>query len=165
MSSFRVRPRFKHLVKMPASEVESVIMSSIKEERYVYAEGFLQGHADLKIPVEERHYWSPQLHVSTEQTADGTIIRGLYGPNPTVWGLFFFGYLTLGVLFFFAGFWGMTKLTLGHTANILWALPILAGLALTLYIIAQMGQKIGADQMYRLHYFYEGIFEDKVAIT
>ncbi len=165
MSSFRVRPRFKHLVTTNSEEVEAVIMSAVRSTNYVYTEGFVQGHADLKIPAEERHYWSPQLHVSTEQTDEGTIIRGLYGPNPTVWGMFFFGYLTVGVLFFFAGFWGLTKLTLGHSAEILWALPALAVVALVLYLVAQMGQKLGAEQMYRLHYFYEEIFENKVAIS
>jgi len=105
MSSFRVRPRFKHLVDFDAKEAEGVIMISVQGAEYVFAEGFLQGHADGKIPLSERYFWSPQLHLSTEQTEQGTIIRGLYGPNPTVWGLFFFGYLTLGVLSFFAGFW------------------------------------------------------------
>ena len=141
MSSFRVRPRFKHLVQLEAKEAEEVIMSNVMGTEYVFAEGFLQGHADIKIPVAERHFWSPQLHLSTEQTEKGTIIRGLYGPNPTVWGLFFFGYLTLGVLSFFAGFWGLTKLTLGHSAQILWALPAMGALALLLYLIAQDGTK------------------------
>ena len=140
-------------------------MDSVGQSEYVHAAGFVQGHVDIKIPVAERHYWSPQLHISTEQTDDGTIIRGLYGPNPTVWGLFFFGYLTVGVLSFFAAFWGFSQLTLGHDARILWALPVLAVVALVLYLIAQMGQKIGADQMFRLHYFYEEIFHDKVPIT
>ncbi len=165
MSSFRIRPRFKHLVDKKAEKVEETIMKSVEKTDDVYAEGFLQGHANIRIPAAERHYWSPQLHISTEQTEEGTIIRGLYGPNPTVWGLFFFGYVSLGILFFFAGFWGLTKWNLGQPAGVLWTLPILAGAALLLYIIAQMGQKIGAEQMYRLHHFYEAIFKDKVKIS
>lgn len=164
MSSFRIRPRFKHLVTKQVREVEDEIISAMDQTKEVYTAGFVQGHLYLLIPVKERHYWSPQLHLSTEQTDEGTIIRGLYGPNPTVWGLFFFGYVTLGMAFFFIGFWGLSKWSLGQPSGILWALPFIAGAAMVLYIIAQMGQKVGAEQMFRLHHFYEEIFEDKVHI-
>lgn len=165
MSSFRIRPRFKHLVTKKVEEVECEIIAFLEDTQEIYTAGFLQGHTHLLIPVKERHFWSPQLHLSTEQTEEGTIIRGLYGPNPTVWGLFFFGYLALGMAFFFTGIWGLSKWSLGQPAGILWALPILAAAALGLYLIAQMGQKVGAEQMYRLHHFYEEIFEDKVKIN
>ncbi len=165
MSSFRIRPRFKHLVTKEVKEVESDILESLASTEEIYTAGFVQGHTHLLIPINERHFWSPQLHLSTEGTEEGTIIRGLYGPNPTVWGLFFFGYGALGMAFFFISFWGMTKWSLGQPATILWALPFIAGVALILYLIAQMGQKVGAEQMYRLHHFYEEIFEDKVKIS
>ncbi len=166
MSSFRIRPRFKHLVKLDEAAVEHQIKESQDRSDDVCVVDFLSsGHVNVKIPLSERHFWSPQLHLSTEATEDGTIIRGLYGPNPTVWGLFFFGYVSIGILFFFAGFWGLTRWNLGMSYEILWALPILAGAALVLYIIAQTGQKIGAEQMFRLHHFYEDTFHDKVSIN
>lgn len=165
MSSFRFRPRFKHLVAKSINEVETEILASLTTTEEVYTVGFVQGHTHLLIPIQERHFWSPQLHLSTEATANGTIIRGLYGPNPTVWGLFFFGYITLGMAFFFTSLLGLTKWSLGQSANFLWLLPIIAGVAIALYFVAQMGQKVGAEQMYRLHHFYEGIFQDKVKLS
>lgn len=165
MSSFRIRPRFKHLVPKALAEVEKEIIQSLEANQEVYTAGFVQGHAHLLIPVKERHFWSPQLHLSTEASDEGTIIRGLYGPNPTVWGLFFFGYVALGMAFFFTSFWGLTKWSLDQPAGILWALPFIAVAAVVLYLIAQMGQKVGAEQMYRLHHFYEEIFENKVKIS
>ncbi len=164
MSSFRIRPRFKHLIEKEISEVETDILNSLNATEEVYTAGFVQGHAHLLIPIEERHFWSPQLHLTVESTKAGTVIRGLYGPNPTVWGLFFFGYVTLGMAFFFSSFWGLTQWSLGQSSRILWTLPFIAGVATILYLIAQMGQKIGAEQMYRLHHFYEAIFEDKVKV-
>ena len=165
MSSFRIRPRFKHLVSKPATEVEIDILHALETTQEIYTAGFVQGHTHLLIPVKERHFWSPQLQLSTESTEEGTIIRGLYGPNPTVWGLFFFGYITLGMAFFFSSFWGLTKWSLGQPATVLWALPFIALAALILYLIAQMGQKVGAEQMFRLHHFYEEIFKEKVSIN
>lgn len=165
MSSFRVRPRFKHLVAKSINEVETEILASLATTQEIYTAGFVTGHSHLLIPIKERHFWSPQLHLSTEATEEGTIIRGLYGPNPTVWGLFFFGYVALGMAFFFTGFWGLTQWSLGQPAMVLWALPFITGMAFVLYFIAQFGQKVGAEQMYRLHHFYEGIFQNKVNIS
>ncbi len=164
MSSFNIRPRFKHLIHNNQENVEKAINDALEKAKDTCIADSLSGHINIKIPAAERHFWSPQLNLTTEQTEDGTVIRGLYGPNPTVWGIFFFGYVSLGLLFMGLGMWGLTRYNLGLNSEILWSLPVLAGCALVLYLIAQFGQKIGADQMYRLHHFYEDIFHDKVTI-
>lgn len=112
----------------------------------------------VNIHPKEVHFWSPQLSISFEaDDEDGsfTIIRGLYGPNPTVWAFFFYGYVALGILATFLGMYGFSLYSLGHDAKILWALPVLAVVALALYFVAQFGQKIGAEQMFTLHHFFE----------
>ena len=47
--------------------------------------------------------------------------------------------------------------------EMLWSLPVLTGLALSLYITSQAGQKMGVQQMFYIHHFYEEI-ESKVHI-
>jgi hypothetical protein len=165
MSSFRVRPRFKHFSSDSKEEVEKRLVTALANCQNNCVAVHLPGHMYIKIPLEERHFWSPQLHVTFEESDGGTIIRGLYGPNPTVWAIFFFGYVALGLIFFFAGMWGLSRLSLGMSYDVLWVLPITAVLAIMLYIIAQTGQKIGAEQMYRLHLFYEGSVGDKVHVN
>jgi hypothetical protein len=165
MSSFRVRPRFKQLCDLSQKEVESRLKAALDEENADCVAVSLPGHVYLKIPLEERHFWSPQLHITFEEDGKGTVIRGLYGPNPTVWAIFFFGYVSLGLIFFFAGMWGLSRWSLDMSAGVLWVLPITAVLALVLYIIAQTGQKIGAEQMYRLHLFYEGTIGKRTHIS
>lgn len=165
MSSFRIRPRFKHFSKLSSVEIEDRIQLALEKESADCVAVKLPGHVYLKIPVRERHFWSPQLHVTFEESEEGTIVRGLYGPNPTVWAVFFFGYVVLGLIFFFAGMWGLSQWSLGISAGVLWVLPITAVLALILYIIAQTGQKIGAEQMFRLHLFYENTIGDKMHIN
>jgi hypothetical protein len=112
----------------------------------------------LNIRQQDKHFWSPQLSISFEPDEDDpefTVIRGLYGPNPTVWALFTYGYAAIGIIATFLGMYGFSQYSLGQDATILWALPILALMALVLYIIAQFGQKIGAEQMFTLHHFFE----------
>jgi hypothetical protein len=164
MSSFRIRPRFKHFCSMNKSEVEQKLLDALEQSDKKCVAVYLPGHMYLKIPPEERHFWSPQLHITFEESDEGTIIRGLYGPNPTVWAIFFFGYVFLGVVFFFAAMWGLTRLSLDLSATILWVLPVIVVLAFLLYIFAQTGQKIGAEQMFRLHLFYEDTIDNKVHV-
>ncbi len=168
MTSFRVRPRFKR-------EINESTDSLLEKLRYQVAlphapctmSAIPSGHTHivLKILPEMRHYWSPQLSVSLETLENGnTLLRGLYGPAPSVWTLFTFGYAVLGVLSFFAFSLGFSQWSLGLPAPILWALPVLIVLALGLYISAQFGQKMGTAQTYQLHHFFEEALQVQVKI-
>lgn len=145
--------------------VEASILQVAAHESQQIVADFTPGYINLKIPLQERLYWSPQLTLTFESTEEGTIIRGLYGPSPNVWTAFFFGYAACGILALIAGMWGFARYSLSLSAEMLWALPVLGEIALSLYIIAQMGQKIGAEQMFRLHLFYEEFIQDKIPIS
>ncbi|MDB4538326.1 hypothetical protein N9223_00170 [bacterium] len=73
-------------------------------------------------------------------------------------------YAALAVLSLFAGVFGLSQVMLEKPAPILWALPIMAAVALGLYLIAQGGQKVGAEQMFRIHHFYEQVIKHRVAL-
>jgi uncharacterized membrane protein len=109
--------------------------------------------------------WSPQLDLSFEQERETVIVRGLYGPKPTLWVLFFFGYAIIGLLILFLGIWGFSVWTLGGDATILWVIPGLGVAALILYLVSQAGQKLGAQQMFEIHHFYEGITKDRIIVS
>lgn len=163
MSSFRIRPRFKHLVNETKESLEKRICEALKGGQQFQC-NYLPNHLYIKINPEERHIWSPHLHLSFEQDDHNVIVRGLYGPNPTVWAFFFFGYVALGILSLFVGMWGFSLYSLGKDASILWIIPVFAAIALILYIIGQTGQKLGAQQMFDIHHFYEGLVQDKIVI-
>lgn len=160
MSSFRIRPRFEQTVPYAAREVEQRVLDALKAPSPLCSGLVIPDYIVLKIPLEDRHFWSPQLSLQLEEEEDGrgTLIRGLYGPNPTVWAFFTYGYGALAILGTFIGIIGLSELTLGKSGQILWVLALLAAMALGLYFIAQTGQKIGAQQTYQLHHFYEQTF-------
>jgi hypothetical protein len=164
MSSFRIRPRFKHLVNEEQDALESRILEAMKVECPPCVPNATKGYINLRIPVDEQHFWSPQLTMTFETTEEGTVVRGLYGPNPTVWAIFFFGYVAVGILGSIAAMWGFARMNLDMSYEILWAVPVFAAIALGLYIASQFGQKLGAEQMFRLHHFYEDVVHDKISV-
>ncbi len=155
MSSFRIRPRFKQLTKEPSKHLQDRLIEKLENGVAKFVATSVQDHITLTIPSVEKHFWSPQLSLSFEETEEGTIIRGLYGPNPTVWAVFFFGYVSVGILALFGLMAGSSQLMLGQEAPVLWSLPACGIVAIILYFVAQTGQKMGAEQMFRLHHFYE----------
>ena len=164
MSSFNLRPRFKKLIASNSSSLESALKEALTAKDSVCTGYVGTGYCTIKIPISERHFWSPQLTISFEDIEDKTEIRGLYGPNPTVWAVFFFGYIVLGLTALFILVIGFSRITLDMSGTILWVIPGLGVAALVLYLIAQAGQKIGAEQMYTLHHFFEELLNEKVAI-
>ncbi|CAD5277237.1 MULTISPECIES: hypothetical protein [unclassified Imperialibacter] len=165
MSSFRIRPRFKHRVEaVQKDELESAICAALEQNKQFTFTNF-PDHLYIKINPDERHIWSPQLHLSFDQEGNDVTVRGLYGPNPTIWAFFFFGYVAIGILMLFLGMWGGSLWSLGKDASVLWGIPVLAALAVGLYLFSQAGQKLGAQQMFDIHHFYEGITHNKVVVS
>ena len=164
MSSFRVRPRFQQEVNFSSLEIRDRVKSALSDSSEPYTAIYLPNQITLKIKPDERHFWSPQLNISLEEKEDGTLIRGLYGPNPSIWAMFFFAYSALGIIILFAGMVVLSQLSLGMETPFWWVIPFCTTLILIIYIIAQAGQKIGAQQMFDLHHFYEKILGEKVII-
>jgi hypothetical protein len=164
MSSFRIRPRFRQQVKFSYEDIQDRVKNGLHERKGSYMAIYLPNQITLKIKPEDRHFWSPQLNITLEEKEDGTLIRGLYGPNPSIWAMFFFAYSALGIIILFAGMVVLSQLSLGMETPLWWVIPLCTGLIIIIYIIAQAGQKIGAQQMFDLHHFYEEILGEKIAI-
>ena len=165
--SVHIRPRFKQSTKLQMEELQLRIRALLDSEGAVCTGTMITGHVVLRIPIEDRHFWSPQVSLSLEEMEDesgGTLIRGLYGPNPTVWALFAFGYSAIGFIALFISIIGFSQKNLGQTAPILWVLPFLLIGVVVLYLVAQAGQKLGADEMHTLHGFYENAVGEKVEV-
>ena len=164
MSSFRIRPRFRERMKLSQEAFKQTLHEAIDDnEEFV---GLLsESYCVIKIPHQDRHYWSPQLTITVEdEDGEDITVRGLYGPKPSVWAVFFMAYAALGVLSLFVGVYGLSQIMLEKAAPILWLIPGFAVIALILYFVAQGGQKIGAEQMFRIHHFYESVTKHHVKI-
>lgn len=165
MTSVRIRPRFRVHSEFPISS----ILENVKEVAAADSSCHCTvspHHLNIKIPLANRHFWSPELSLSLEEeTENKTIIRGLYGPNPTVWGMFTLGYGALAVLGLFSMILGLSQLTLDSNAWGLWILLGVSLLSVLLYIFSQAGQKLGVEQTFTIHHFLEKALKQKIHIV
>jgi hypothetical protein len=57
-------------------------------------------HIWMNIAESKREYWSPHLHLELEPKENNeTHIRGLFGPDPTLWTLFMFLHFMVAGIF------------------------------------------------------------------
>ena len=164
MSSFRIRPRFREVTNLTEAEIKSRIESEVNRADSMFSASFSPGFFVVEIAEEEKHYWSPQLSISLQQVEDGVILRGLYGPKPTIWALFFYIYAALGILAFFLGIYVLTRISLDLETHLVWFFPVIGVIAIVFYFIAQFGQKIGSQQMFSLHQLFEAVMKERIKI-
>ncbi|MGF1534786.1 MAG: hypothetical protein ACFCUI_13870 [Bernardetiaceae bacterium] len=167
MTSIRIRPRFRQIIpgEQPA-EVQDYLLACLDRENAPCVRGnHSPGFLVIMIPPSEQHFWSPQLSIEFEEHEKGTLIRGLYGPNPSIWALFAFGYATIGVMTMFISIISFSAISLGSDSPFVWLLPFFVLAGMGLYALAQFGQKLGSEQTFRIHHFLEEALESRIRIN
>ncbi len=160
---YRVRPRFKVESELSVKELIDKIRLALEDENAPCTARVHDGYATLYIPSEEQHYWSPQLTLSVDTKEEGgSLLRGLYGPRPSVWTMFVFFYALIGFAIMVVAIIGFSAWSLGNPIGILYFIPILIAIFLSLYFTAYFGQKIGHDQMLVLHTFVEKALDMRI---
>lgn len=160
----RIRPRIR--VQLPLKEEDIVAgLKTALDAPDSSCEGTaVKGFASIFPRKEEQHFWSPQLTLIFEAVEQGTLLRGLYGPQPTVWTMFVFVYVVLGFSSVMALLMGLSYWSLGKVTFWLWLSPLLSVLILSMYAVAYSGQKLGQKQMTRLHRFIESVFGQEIEV-
>ncbi len=155
LSSFRVRPRFEHVVAAPPDDAHAALLRGLADHDPGLAVKPFPGFIGIHLPDAERRQWSPRLFLSVDAApGGGTRIEGIYGPEIEIWSVFLYGYLGTGLLGTFSGILGVCQHLLGQNPWGLYVCGSMAVGALLLYLFAQLGQKLGAHQTYRLHAAY-----------
>ncbi|MFT5722949.1 MAG: hypothetical protein ACI9JN_000054 [Bacteroidia bacterium] len=98
-----IRPRFRKQSQQSLEALLSQLQLIFDNNEDQILGSIVHRHATVNIPLDQAHFWSPQLTLNFEEVDEGTLIRGLYGTNPNVWLLFMF-------LYFFMGFVAMMLL-------------------------------------------------------
>ncbi|MDH5366151.1 MAG: hypothetical protein OEW67_04140 [Cyclobacteriaceae bacterium] len=151
----KIRLRFKLESKESATAIVSKIDNALKAENAPCTGRINHHFITFHIPVNDQHYWSPQLTLTFDELDEVTTIRGLYAPRPTVWTMFVFFYSVIGMAILVVGTLGLSYKMLDKPADILWWTPVLAIVFMTLYLVAYFGQKMGHKQIETLHNFFE----------
>lgn len=149
-----IRPRFAVEIRHSIEEVVDKITSGLKNQNLVRGK-IDHHHILLFINDTDRHYWSPELSITFDEMEDGNVIRGVFGPRPAVWTMFVFFYSAIGFASLVVLMVAMSYYSLGKSLEILWLLPVLIIIFLSLYLVAYSGKKMGSDQLHILHEFVE----------
>lgn len=165
MSSFRLRPRFTHSIELGVEAARERIVQGVHVDADRCEVKSFPGYVSLNVLEKDSHYWSPRLNLSLEPDGDSkTRVEGTYGPNTNVWAAFLYGYLFVGSASLFSGMLGACQLWLNMQPWGLWIFGVTLLIMAGMYVFAQLGQKIGAQQTFLLHQVYEKAVGESVEI-
>ena len=151
-NSIELRPRFQMDVpKLVATILEDAIAlkDDVKED---YRIKVSDHHIFFFITLAKRKYYSPHLHIELTPKDDGTThVKGLFGPDQTVWTFFMFLHFFVGGVFLIFMMMGYSHWSLDQSIVVDCAVMLfMAILWLLLYVQARINRKKCAPQMYKL---------------
>jgi len=149
-----LRPRFQlELDEAPEKLLVAFKLAGKNSDDFVTSR--VDDHVFIRFPKKKQHFWSPQLHLEIYKIEDQpTVLKGLYGPSPTVWTMFMFLHFVVGTLFIGAGIWVYTNIRLERPSTLpIIAMGTLFVLWFVLYFLGRMGRKAGKNEMLSLQRF------------
>jgi hypothetical protein len=156
------RPGFDHTVEAPPGEVACAVTDLVTGSAPALYGNCLERHFQLTVPADQRHFWSPWLHLELEAhrseaaldpgLARRTYVRGYFTPAPALWTGFLLAHSALWILVFFAGLWGLVQWWyLDQAPWALWIVGLCLLGSLGLLLMARSGQRLAKQQMQDLH--------------
>ena len=164
MSRLGIRPRFEQDVDLDPDAAQKKISAYFGKELSNFEVKSFPHFLCLRLPEEDRHYWSPRLNLSFYEEGETTRIEGIYGPNANVWGMFLYGYIFLGFLAIITGVLGISQWVIGTPPRGLWFFGLAMMGVVLLYLFARLGRRLGARQTIRLHHAYQKAIGQTVSI-
>ena len=156
-----LRPRFQMELEEPCSHLV-MKFSEVKKSQNRFVISCVDDHIFIKLPKREQHFWSPQLHLEiTEKDENSCSLHGFFGPNPTVWTMFMFLHVAVGILFMVDLTWLYSNYNLGNTIGLQIGIAIfLVVVWILLYFAGTIGKKKGKPGMRELYDFMNEIVEN-----
>lgn len=120
-----------------------------------------KNHIWMNMPEAKREYWSPHLHIELESNeTNGTHIRGLFGPEPTLWTLFMFLHFMVAGIFIIFSAIAYSNYTLKQSTTMDFIVMIMMVCVwFLLYFIARQIRFKGYGQMNELEGKFLAILE------
>jgi len=151
-----LRPRFN----LELNKNYDTILNSFEDSK---CKGFIikcvDEHIFIKIPKEEEHFWSPQLHIEIDEIDEFTSkLHGFFGPRPTVWTFFMFLHFSIGVIFIFSAIGAYSNWSLNDSyTSYISVMFLMLFFWFTLYFAGRIGRMKAKEQMSKLYNFMEDI--------
>lgn len=151
-NSIVLRPKFqKEVPKSIATILNNAdrIKAEVKED---YRVKVSDHHIFFFITLAKRKYYSPHLHIELTENEDGsTNVRGLFGPDQTVWTFFMFLHFIIAGVFLVFMMMAYVHWTLKETMTMDFAIMgAMVVFWFALYAQARINRKKCQPQMHKL---------------
>ena len=157
-----LRPRFKLEIE---SEPEKALntFEEVKKKQNEFVIKRIDNHVIIQFPKKKQHFWSPQLHIEIDEEGEQkSVIRGLFGPSPTVWTMFMFFHFIVGGLFIGFAVWAYSNWSLKHSYSYqAIGMVVMIVLWFVLYFAGRMGKAKGKPEIKQLCAFLENTLDLK----
>ncbi|MEZ6016515.1 MAG: hypothetical protein R3F49_15460 [Planctomycetota bacterium] len=120
-------------------------------------------HFMVWLPAEQRHTWSPWLHVDVNEVADDPHASELFGrftPAPNLWTGVMLTYLALATLAIGGGLFGYAQWSVNESPWGLWLVGGAFACALLILASSRAGQALARGQMQALSSAVERALDD-----
>jgi hypothetical protein len=153
-----LRPRFNFRFKQSNTSALSAFENS-KKTQSNFIVNKVDNHVFIRVPKSEQKLSSPQLHLEIIPIDDSNCtIKGLFGPNPTIWTLFMFLHFIIVMLFLGTSIWMYSSWSLEKPIVIQCVIyTILLLTWITLYLIGQANKKKNTPKMIEQHHFMRDV--------
>lgn len=147
-----LRPKFSEDV---AKSLEEILESANKiklEVKDDYLIKISDHHLFFFITRTKRKFYSPHLHIELTENDDKTTnVRGLYGPDQTVWTFFMFLHFIIAGVFFIFSMIAYSDFTLKQSTTLDFSIMgLMVILWFALYFQARINRKKCQPQMHEL---------------
>ena len=160
-NSIELRPRFQ---KDVPKSMDAILENANKlkiEVKDDYRIKVSDHHIYFFITLAKRKYYSPHLHIELFKNEDNsTHIKGLFGPNQTVWTFFMFLHFIVGGVFLIFMMMAYSHWSLKQSVVIDFSMMFFMTIIwILLYFQARINRKKCAPQMYKLEGLMNRILE------
>ena len=156
-----LRPRFHKDISLSLETILENAKKLKEEVKEDYRIKISDNHIFFFITLSKRKYFSPHLHVELFPNEDKTThVKGLFGPDQTVWTFFMFLHFIIGGIFliFMMIAYSHWRLNLSTTFDFV-IMVLMVVFWIGLYIQARINRKKCQPQMFKLEALLNSILE------
>ena len=160
-NELRLRLRFYKDVIINTTVLSQKFADFAQSNQTDYAVKTRGTHIWISINGDKKSYYSPHLHLELEAKSENeTHIRGLFGPDPTLWTFFMFlHFIIAGVFLIFSGIaYSNSVLNKSYTLDLV-VLVLMVISWFLLYFIAKQIRSNGNNQTHELEKVFLEILE------
>jgi hypothetical protein len=150
MKTAKFRPTFSFPTELTARQVIRLVKADLQHDCDLYYGQFASEYAIIGTAGKHRHFWSPWLQLEVREDQETKLVFGRFTPHPNVWTGIVFINLVLACCSFFGIMIAMSQQLAGEFPWAYLSIPICAGIALTVWLVAQTGQRLAESEMQEL---------------